>query len=97
MSKLNKILIALIVGIAMIIGVAGCSAGSSEFQKKIDDLQSRVAEMEDDISERDAIIDGLKEQIKKQDEKIEQMEEDSKILEHYHEPSLEENFEDNIV
>ena len=75
MSKLNKILIALIVSFAMIFGVAG----SSEFQKKIDDLQSRIAEMEDEISERGAIIEGLKEQIKKQEEKIEQQEKDSKI------------------
>ena len=78
MSKLNKIFIAFIVGIAMIFGIAGCSAGSSEFQKKIDDLQSRIAEIEDEISERDAIIEGLKEQIKKQEEKIEQLEKDLK-------------------
>ena len=74
----------------MIFGIAGCRAGSSEFQKKIDDLQNRIAEMEDEISERDAIIEGLKEQIKKQEEKIEQQEKDSKILVHYHEPSLTE-------
>ena len=78
MHRFNKIIIAFIVGIAMIFGIAGCSAGSSEFQKKIDDLQSRIAEMEDDISERDAIVEDLKEQIKKQEEKIEQLEEDIK-------------------
>ena len=73
-KKLCIIFTALVLGIVMVFGVAGCNVGSSEFQKKIDDLQSQVAEMEDKLGERDATIEDLKEQIKKQEEEIEQLE-----------------------
>ena len=74
MKKLCTIFIALFLGIVMAFGAVGCNADSSEFQKKIDDLQSQIAELEDKLGERDATIEELNEQIKKQEEKIEQLE-----------------------
>ena len=50
MNKLNKILIALIVGFAMIFGMAGCNADyRKESQDKNDDLQSTVTGSEEGV------------------------------------------------
>ena len=74
MKKLCIIFTSLLLGIVMAFGAVGCNADSSEFQKKIDDLQSQIEELEDKLGERDATIEELNEQIKKQEEEIEQLE-----------------------
>ena len=82
MKKIKKVLIALVLAIVMVFGVAGCNAGAhNELQSTIENLQSqiaemedRLAEMEDQLRERDTTIEDLNEQIKKQDEKIEELE-----------------------
>lgn len=62
MEKAKKVFIALVLGIVMMFGVAGCNT-QNELQAKIDDLHSRIEELEEQIRERDEKIEQLENEL----------------------------------
>lgn len=68
MKKVKIVLIALLLGIVMIFGVAGCNIDTqNDLQGKIDDLQTQIEELEERLAE-------MEDQFGDRDKKIEQLE-----------------------